>query len=506
MRPARLLGFLLIFLLSFFVFKNVAFAQTPLTNTNPDVPNNLHTWTQNVMIEVMSSLTCLVAGVDPIDPSHQCLGLDPKTHKIGYVQGGGGAIGVVGVLIAMTFTPPAHTNDYIRYLSSNFGLAKPTYAANTDGGSGGGLNQQQSDRGIGFGGLTPLLEIWTALRNITYLLFVIIFVVIGFAIMLRVHIDPRTVMTIENQIPKIVVALILVTFSFAIAGLLIDLMYVSIYLVMGVFDSINIPHAVNAVNTANSADFKNIWGLNPLEIANNLPVPGSLGGLAKGGLIGISANASASVTKIIADLFSGLVSIPIVSQIFQGIVGILAFLIIAVAILFALFRLWFTLIMAYIFILLDVIFVPFWILAGLIPGGSLSFTAWLREIGGELLAFPAAIVMMLLAKTFLTMDTKSLFIPPLIGNPSTEGFGALMGLGVLLMTPTAVSMMKGWLKAPKFDIAAIGQAVGVGAAVPGRAIGGVGSLAFGVHYDKNGQTIAKGGALGQFLRSFGFVR
>src|SRR5258708_15088548 len=104
MRPARLLGFLLIFLLSFFVFKNVAFAQTPLTNTNPDVPNNLHTWTQNVMIEVMSSLTCLVARVDSIYPSHQCLGLDPKTHKIGYVQVGGSAIVVVRVFIAMTFT------------------------------------------------------------------------------------------------------------------------------------------------------------------------------------------------------------------------------------------------------------------------------------------------------------------------------------------------------------------------------------------------------------------
>src|SRR5258708_4115893 len=131
MRPARLLGFLLIFLLGFFVFKNVAFAQTPLANTNPDVPNNLHTWTQNVMIEVASSLTCLIAGVDPINPSHQCLGIDSKTHKIGYVQSGGGAIGAMGILIAMTFTPPAHTNDYIRYLSSNFGITKPAYAANS---------------------------------------------------------------------------------------------------------------------------------------------------------------------------------------------------------------------------------------------------------------------------------------------------------------------------------------------------------------------------------------
>ena len=66
-------------------------------NTNPDVPKNLHTYTQNVLIETMAAVACQLAGVDPTTPDGRCLGPDPKTGKIGYVENGGGAIGFMGV-------------------------------------------------------------------------------------------------------------------------------------------------------------------------------------------------------------------------------------------------------------------------------------------------------------------------------------------------------------------------------------------------------------------------
>src|SRR3989344_3542463 len=84
-------------------------ANYPVANTNSDVPNNLHNWTQNVMIEVMSSLTCQLTGVDPINPNGQCLGVDQKSGKIGFVENGGGAIGVMGNMISVLYTPPLHT-------------------------------------------------------------------------------------------------------------------------------------------------------------------------------------------------------------------------------------------------------------------------------------------------------------------------------------------------------------------------------------------------------------
>src|SRR5687767_6194410 len=59
-------------------------------NTNPDVPTNLHTYTQSIFIELASAISCLLTGSDPINPGMLCLGIDPTTHKIGYVEGGGG--------------------------------------------------------------------------------------------------------------------------------------------------------------------------------------------------------------------------------------------------------------------------------------------------------------------------------------------------------------------------------------------------------------------------------
>src|SRR3989338_9194661 len=226
-------------------------ANYPVANTNPDVPNNLHNWTQNVMIEVMSALTCQLAGVDPINPQQGCLGIDSKSGKIGFLpsavsgQANGGAIGFMGNMIATLYTPPLHTSDYFQNLAQNFGISKKTYAQNT---------------GAGFQGLTPLIGVWSAFRNIVYLFLVIVFVVIGLAIMLRVKIDPRTVMTIQNQIPKIIIGILAVTFSFAIAGFLIDLMWVFIYLIFGIFSGMSPEIA------------RSVAGLNPTAMQGSSPM------------------------------------------------------------------------------------------------------------------------------------------------------------------------------------------------------------------------------------------
>jgi hypothetical protein len=166
----RLAYSFLLFAICYLLFAiRPVFAQVA-PNTNPDVPNNLHTYTQNAMIEVMAAMTCQLAGVDPINPNQKCLGVDQKTGKIGFVEKGGGAIGVMGNMIAMLYTPPLHTGDYFAYLGQNFGLAKPAYAANV----------------AGFESLNPLMPLWSAFRNIVYLFFVIVFIIIGLAVMLRI--------------------------------------------------------------------------------------------------------------------------------------------------------------------------------------------------------------------------------------------------------------------------------------------------------------------------------
>lgn len=444
-------------------------------NTNPDVPNNLHNWTQNVMIEVMSAMTCQLAGIDPTNPSAKCLGVDQKTGKIGFVENGGGAVGVMGSLISMTLTPPIRTSDFIAYMSNSFGFTKPTYAAGKSG----------------IDSLNPIVTVWSASRNIVYILFVFVFVIIGVGIMFRVKIDPRTVMTIQNQIPKLIIGILLVTFSFAIAGLLIDIMWITIYLFINVLIGAD-PSITDKIGTAGR-----ITG----NLNNTTLNFATADDIFKGGLLGVATGGAGSIASIIGSLFSGsgaatttagnplvdLITNPIGSLLgaviggLLGIIGgILAFFIILIAVLWSLFKLWFALLEAYIMILVGVIFAPFWIVTGLIPGGqSMGFGSWLREMLGNLAAFPAAIAMFLIGRilidAFGTSYDPNNFVPPLLGNPQGTGvspFAALIALGIIFTTPHIVKITKAAFKSPKIDLGPVGQAVGVGTGVgsiPGKA-------------------------------------
>ncbi|MCL5434780.1 MAG: hypothetical protein M1405_00085 [Patescibacteria group bacterium] len=537
MRKAALFKSIIFVLLVFFsllLIKAPTFAQAPVQpqtqpvnsytspNTNPDVPNNLHNWTQNVMIEVMSAMTCQLAGVDPTNPSAKCLGVDQKTGKIGFVENGGGAVGVMGNLITILYTPPIRSRDYINYLSQNFGISKPTYAVSP------APNPcYQDPRGIGFCGLSKLnlIGVWSVFRNIVYLIFILVFVIIGIAIMLRVKIDPRTVMTIQNQIPKIIIGLLMVTFSFAIAGFLIDVMYVAIYLFFNVFSE-----------TAKSVPNADLSTLNPVFLQGNTPFA-AFDAMAKGGASGGGGfNAIMGVAGPFGDMFRSIIgiggplggvldnspvnilihtissiaaimtgiqvaqanpagffgNIPGLNTLIGGGAGIISlagfevllreiipntiiFLIIFIAVFAALIRLWFTLIIAYVMVLVDVIFAPFWIIAGLMPGGNsqnVGFGAWLRDIVANLSAFPVTIAMFLIGKMLSTAvgatQTGGQFVPPLVGNPGVSGaIGALITVGVILSTPSVVNMTKAAFKAPKIDLAPIGRYLGTGTAVVG---------------------------------------
>jgi hypothetical protein len=68
-----------------------------------------------------------------------------------------------------------------------------------------------------------ILKLWTRVRDASYAFMVVIMIIIGFMIMFRTRLDPRTTVSITNSLPRVVVVLLLITFSFALAGLMIDL-------------------------------------------------------------------------------------------------------------------------------------------------------------------------------------------------------------------------------------------------------------------------------------------
>lgn len=518
-RTARFFA-IFFFLFTFITFLlpfQIAHAQSAYTlpDTDASVPANLHTYTQNVLLEVFSAIGCQIGGIDLTNPKEPCIGLNPQTGKLGYVQSQGGLIGMTSTMLAAMYTPPAHLNDYTRYLTSNFGLAKPTYA-----------------QGVGFQSISPLIEIWKVFRNIVYLLFVIIFVFIGFAIMLRFKIDPRTVMSIENQLPKLIIGLLLVTFSFAIAGFLIDVMWLLTFLVINILAPLSrsLP-----TSTVNASLFQNPFGF----YNNVMTVNGS------GGFLGVAFGAGGSIQQIFQNMFSpsnssylGLVPQhaspgcngfdpgcwikgaigsalsdilePALGFVVSWILSVLGMLVILIATLVAMFRVWFTLLLSYIYILIDIVLGPFFIIFGAIPGSKISFGAWVRDLLANLISFPTVIAVLLLGKIFMDSFTNQsgtdhLFVPPLIGNPLPQDaagghfgisggngnpLGWLIGVAIILITPSIVNTMKELLKAPQNKLGAtVFQNLGMG----GKAVGGLAKNVFGtltgndIKYDEQGR-------------------
>lgn len=106
---------------------------------------------------------------------------------------------------------------YVKERIRNFSLIPVAHAAPTVG--------------FGYNALEPIRGMWTVVANISFGFFVIVAVVFAFMIMFRVKLNPQTVITVQSAIPKIVFSMILAYFSYAIAGFMIDFMYVIIGLI-----------------------------------------------------------------------------------------------------------------------------------------------------------------------------------------------------------------------------------------------------------------------------------
>ncbi|MDP3724556.1 MAG: hypothetical protein Q8R11_02890 [bacterium] len=349
-------------------------------------------------------------------------------RELGAVQGLGGA------MTAMYTNPAASTQTYLADVLNGMGVPS-AYA-----------------QGTGFQGLQQIIHIWKVFRNIAYIFFVMIFLAVGFLVMFRFRIDPRTVVTIQNSLPRIILALLLVTFSFAIAGFLIDVMYVVSFLFFNIFQSI--------------PGMETFAGHIRNDFQSETPFT-----LWAGSGIGPSAPAQAIYT-IATGIFGGA---PFLAGFGGSVLSIIAWLVIAIGLVFVMFRLFFTLLMAYIQIILGVVFAPFWIMLGGLPLnlGNLGFGGWLRHMIGNLAAFPTAAGMFILSSAFMNQAVFSAggtnagqgWVAPMIG----AGYGqnevaALIGLGFVFLTPAVVKMTKDAFKSPEFKYGGVISA-GVGAGV-----------------------------------------
>ena len=359
---------------------------------------------------------------------------------------------VIALMGAIYSTPPASGVVYLADLGSNLGLIKPAYA----------------QQGIGYQKMRVYQDAWKAFRNVAYTFYILIFIVIGLAIMFRLKISPQAVITIQSAIPKLIISLILVTFSYAIVGFLIDLMYVLTNLILFTFKN-NLPLGIFDW-------FKNFAPNDPITQDWEL-----LGGMLMVGLPAILIPVvllfavGAAGGAIFGALTGGVAVIPIVVG------GLIMTTIIAIVFFIALLRILWMLLKAYITVVLNLIFAPFLLLIGAIPGSTLVGD-WFRSLIANLAIFPVVFTMSFLAgylalyglgETLANLfgqffrgepvfnNLMSAFANPATGDQAALLVTTLVSSGILLMTPKAGELIQSFIQKKPFAYGtAIGEAFG----------------------------------------------
>lgn len=363
--------------------------------------------------------------------------------------------GLQSTALAMYTHPPADTRLYIADVGKTLGFMPKAYA-----------------QGVGFAGLTPLLGLWKAFRNIAYAILAIILVVVGFMVMFRKKIDPKTVVTVQNAIPRVVVALLLVTFSYAIVGIMIDLMYLAIVLSTAVVANASpeLGKVVSLWSDPTTCFTDTAGGIKFAAQAPSNAPQAVTADLFNGGLWGITKFFFGSGIQSLDDLarlltgnFStgGLVTTTIIPGLIGGWLGgfkgaalglvsapLMLTLLILIVLIFGYIRLVFMLIDAYINIIISLLTAPFQIVMEAVPGTN-AFSNWFRWLLSKILVFPLTAVLLMVSAILTSQGvSEALWAPPLISTGSGGvGLSGIIGLGMLLVIPSVIANIQKSLKA-----------------------------------------------------------
>lgn len=332
--------------------------------------------------------------------------------------------------------------------------------------------------GFGFDALKPVQDMWRASRNVAFGLFVLATITFAFMIMFRIKIDPQTVVTVQSAIPKIVISLILVTFSYAIAGFMVDLMYVVIGLLSVILTAF-LP-----------------FNVDPAGVFSYLTLGQPFGAIG----INIQTGIFGALAMILLPLL--LVITIFIFALIAGSGGFLFWVAFAIPVLVALALIWmclkiiWALLKAFVNILLLTIFAPIQLAIGiLIP--NFGFGQWLKSFASYLSVFIVTGALLFLSIVFLIQgvyigfsgipagDTIAVAVlkpilgtinpvipaiisgspwPPLLGSGNAQGVGLLfLGVSFVLFTmiPKATDVVQAIMSGKPFAYgSAIGEAMG----------------------------------------------
>lgn len=296
--------------------------------------------------------------------------------------------------------------------------------------------------GFGFQALNPIQSMWRSVRDISYGLFVIAAIVLAFMIMFRVKISPQVVISVQSAIPKIIMALILVTFSYAIAGFLIDLMYIVIGFISLSFGSMGglmagSPQDVFSLMTTGH-------GLNSQGVSANVNFGVLFMGVIYiiafiiGFLIMLFLNIGLLGTVIGVSVIAGIGGLigPVVVPLLSLLGPLLILLIIIVIVMFFVKIVW-SLLKAFANIVLLTIFAPLQIAAGVVVP-NLGFGTWLKSYVSNLAVFVVTGTLFLFSFIFLGEGFQIGFTQFGIAN-GAGWFSLLFGVGTVSLFNPALS-------------------------------------------------------------------
>lgn len=437
--------------------------------------NNQEAWLDSSLSSNMMSLLISLGGKIPFDDDGN---LDLATR---YVPGG--AIGNVNNMISSLYYQPVSGIEYLAQIKNNF-LGKSAYA-----------------QGAGFLGLSPLLPAWKAVRNVVYILISLVFITIGIMIMLRVKISPQATVTIQNSVPKIITTLILVTFSYAIAGFVIDLTKLILALGLSLFFQVKgtrLDENLFPTKLADGGGFPiTSWLGNLIKIGydaiaswfvgqpnthekllnmnffsiyelTNRAIPAA-SGIALGEMFGqimmgtlLGGVGSFFLGGLGRDL--GMHSGAAIGDLLGGLGGILTVpLIIAIFMVIFMIKLYFGLVKCYITLIFQIIISPIQIGLGAFPSAKSGFSQWIISITANAAVFPIT-SLFVIALNYLTdvISNGDLWIPSQISIDTISGNMAVVSAGIGLAGISILSKLPKLVPETIFKLKpnAFGSAIG----------------------------------------------
>lgn len=284
---------------------------------------------------------------------------------------------------------------------------------------------------------TGIISLWNRVLNLSYVAFVVVMIVAGFMIMFRHKLGGQTMVTIGNILPGVITSLILATFSFAIAGLVIDLGGVVTGLVAFILGENSEIQSISGLWSIMASVFTGGVGLTTL-------ISGAAGGLglAIGGksLLDLATIASAGAPALI----------PIVGAV--GVIGVVFALVIVGIIFVGAIKVLITLYKALFSLLLNVILGPIQITMGAFPGNSHMIKNWFLSVVRNVLVFPVVLFIVNLPNAlasagdvFLRFPGKLVYEDPSTYAPS--GIEATAGIFIFILK---IFVLYYAAQAPKF--------------------------------------------------------